>query len=235
MKWFLPAAWLAVVVLCGCDQPAADPDVYAPAVSAAIARVSLDTPGPSTPDDATERCSECKGTGRVKTGDGLSTTECDVCNGSGYVHKQTAAPAERWIDLPIVNPAKYSPERLYHFAAARTEEPQQSVIELPGDPVPLRDDCEACESCALGVCSTGGCSAECAGSCSLSSSPSSCSSGSCGVSSYTSTTPRRVLGGRPTTDRRLLGDRRPVRRVLGRLFTGRARGGLFAGSCRSCR
>src|SRR5690606_31541800 len=48
-------------------------------ISTSIALASLKEPAPKPVKPDRKDCPECKGTGRVRTGDGISWTECDAC------------------------------------------------------------------------------------------------------------------------------------------------------------
>lgn len=64
-----------LVLLVGCEQ---SENFTGPvAVQAAM----VDNTNIVTPKGT---CTNCNGTGRIKTGDGISTTECDECDGTGY-------------------------------------------------------------------------------------------------------------------------------------------------------
>ncbi|MEE8465299.1 MAG: hypothetical protein V3S68_02410 [Dehalococcoidia bacterium] len=69
----------------GCAPEDAEASAWREAVAVQVAAVAMttNTPAPSPTPDAGTKCSTCNGTGRVKTGDGISTTECDECGGDG--------------------------------------------------------------------------------------------------------------------------------------------------------
>ncbi len=59
----------------GCERaPSSDMDAYA---YVGLALAAIQTSPDVAPDEPRKCCGECNGTGRVKTGDGLSTVPCE--------------------------------------------------------------------------------------------------------------------------------------------------------------
>ncbi len=74
------------LLLVGCKAPSltnqALADDYSAGVAVEMAKLSMeDGTTPSTPDNKVPRaqCKECHGTGKVRSGDGLITYDCDAC------------------------------------------------------------------------------------------------------------------------------------------------------------
>ncbi len=87
LTWLVVSMGLTVLLFSqsGCDPTSADASSWREIVAVEIASVAMATPSDLTPTpDGQSKCSNCNGTGRVKTGDGISTTECDECGGDGF-------------------------------------------------------------------------------------------------------------------------------------------------------
>lgn len=89
MKLFLSTLLTAAMLTVGCNLPTttapeADPQAWTPQISAAMG-IAMMAPGanitPDTPVNKVKRsqCTVCRGSGQVKTGDGISWTECENC------------------------------------------------------------------------------------------------------------------------------------------------------------
>ena len=88
------------------------------AVRYAVMRSTDDTPAPPTPDVPRDGCVDgctCNGTGREKTGDGLSTVDCrcpdgcdckasEIPNSSPATKQETPAPVVENVDDPPLVP-----------------------------------------------------------------------------------------------------------------------------------
>lgn len=159
-------------------------------------------------------CTVCRGTGRVKTGDGLSTTECENCVAGqtitvdvsaevkGPTKDCTCDPCEcedcRCVPEPVVNSYDvsmgYTDHRAYEVAIGGGD--------LLNRIVPRRTSAAA--TCAPG--------SACAAAAAANSSSGNCASGSCGTSSASV----RSSGGRFTPVRRMGGIIRNRPRLFGR-------------------
>lgn len=221
MRFQLAPLLLLALAVAGCESGQVDPEVYSEAVAVAVAKVTLDSPDAPPDDptpDATKTCPDCQGSGRVKTGDGISTTECDTCDGTGKVARldimgMPLGTSRRIYEVPI-RPAVYSPIGLADLRG-------QAIAELPDRPVPLIEDSPDggdCDSCAAGVCDIGGCAAGCAGSCSTSYGA---SYGNETVTTSRKAGPVRRLSERPRRLFRRALQWRPLKAIRGRgLFRG---------------
>ena len=83
MRFVMLPLLCSLLALSGCETPAAPASAsdYAPLVKAACAIASLEPDVAPAPIDKPLRkdCPVCKGTGRVRSGDGLGWSECDEC------------------------------------------------------------------------------------------------------------------------------------------------------------
>lgn len=203
MKRLIPI--LAVIAVLGCEEKKPDESKFTGAVAVEAARIhmaSSHTPAP-TPEPDAKVCPDCKGSGRVKTGDGISTTECDRCGGDGRIAAfRVESPR---IEIPITRHAAYRTEDLM-VDVADTSPGEAYVVE----PTTIIEQDPVCDTCTAGQCATGACDAACAAACATSAS----SGGNYAVSHREGPVRRSV---------RWFRSRRPVRRLLG---------GLFCRSCR---
>lgn len=140
---------VAAVLISGCDKSQPDEAKFVPAISAQAAQIVLsdtvidsvpDNPSPS-PDD--KSCTSCKGTGKVKTGDGISWTECDECDGTGV------ATQLGYIELPAFQNVAFITTKDEDFAQQQfTPYIPETEIEDTTTLVAVADQC-ADGSCAV--------------------------------------------------------------------------------------
>lgn len=195
MKWLLPIMILSLAAI-GCEEVKPDASKFYGEIAvttATIKRSVPDTPAPTPePGPNAEKCTNCDGTGKVKTGDGLAWTVCDECDGTGRV-THLGRVERPYIEIPFT-PAKYTPGDL--------------MVDVgppytPADSVPLVEvNEEACSTCADGQCAVGPCDVGCSEG---------CASGAVATQS---------VGHSHAHGERRWAARRPVRRLFGGLFRG---------------
>lgn len=135
-------ACAAIALIIGCNDNTPDATEFIPAITAHAAEITMDsTPAPEVTPNENKTCPDCDGTGKVKTGDGISWTKCSTCGGDGKV---------AFIDMPTFQQAAYKPE---DFTPYTFEEAVSIPTTLPYKEV---NDCEN-GSCAVG-CENGTCS-----------------------------------------------------------------------------
>jgi DnaJ-class molecular chaperone len=67
----------------GCGAPAPDhPDIVAD-LACETARMSVKLSQEMAPAPASDKCENCDGKGKVRSGDGISVFTCPVCKGTG--------------------------------------------------------------------------------------------------------------------------------------------------------
>jgi hypothetical protein len=67
----------------GCGAPAPDhPDIVAD-LACETARMSVKLGQEMAPAPASDKCDNCDGKGKVRSGDGISVFTCPVCKGTG--------------------------------------------------------------------------------------------------------------------------------------------------------
>ncbi len=67
----------------GCGAPAPDhPDIVAD-LACETARMSVKLSQEMAPAPASDKCDNCDGKGKVRSGDGISVFTCPVCKGTG--------------------------------------------------------------------------------------------------------------------------------------------------------
>ncbi len=97
----------AVVIIIsqpGCSPGEAEAASWREIVAVQVASVAMtDSTTPAPSPGGKSKCSNCSGTGRVKTGDGISMTECDECDGSGYRSASYSEPPA------VAEPARAAP------------------------------------------------------------------------------------------------------------------------------
>lgn len=106
---------ILLVLLSGCT-PSAAAQIDRPKIISEIAVrtacVLFNQPGAPTPDGPIEGCVEgctCNGTGREKTGDGLSTVDCrcpDGCDCKSASKQETPTPPAKTVADPPLVPVK---------------------------------------------------------------------------------------------------------------------------------
>jgi DnaJ-class molecular chaperone len=81
VRWLLPFA----VMLIGCvaSIPADDGTTADIACEAARMIVQARSAMPPAPKPAGDKCDNCDGTGKVRSGDGIEVFTCPICKGTG--------------------------------------------------------------------------------------------------------------------------------------------------------
>lgn len=88
-----------VMVGCVASLPA-DPGISADLATEAARMVLVLRQGsPPAPDSPAGQCENCKGTGKVRSGDGIEVFTCPVCEGTGKAAESVLHPA---VFVPLV-------------------------------------------------------------------------------------------------------------------------------------
>lgn len=93
MRWVI--AFAVVFVGCVATLPAGDPSVTAD-LAAETARLVVQLrhmPPSPAPQPAGDKCDNCKGTGKVRSGDGIAVFTCPSCQGTGKTPKSVVTHA----------------------------------------------------------------------------------------------------------------------------------------------
>lgn len=94
MRWAVAFAF--VFVGCVATLPASDPSISAD-LAAETARLVVQLrqmPPSPAPQPTGDKCENCKGTGRIRSGDGIAVFTCPVCQGTGKTAKPAVACPE---------------------------------------------------------------------------------------------------------------------------------------------
>ena len=140
----------------GCGNPKPDESKFVSAVAVEAATLTMittpDNPAPTpNPSPDAQTCTECKGKGRVKTGDGISWTECDVCEGTGKV--TTLGQVKEYTHLPF-RPVVYTTEQYFENTA---RDSFQAEPELQKVPYTIEDEKVSLEVALAPECTSGSC------------------------------------------------------------------------------
>lgn len=87
MRWVIAFAF--VFVGCVATLPAGDPSISAD-LAAETARLVVQLrqmPPSPAPKPISDTCENCKGTGKVRSGDGIAVFTCPACQGTGKTQK----------------------------------------------------------------------------------------------------------------------------------------------------
>lgn len=88
--------WLVVllIVFAGCVASLPDDPTLSADLAVETARmVVAGRAAPPAPTPDSDRCENCKGTGKVRSGDGIEVFTCPECNGTGKPLKSVLHPA----------------------------------------------------------------------------------------------------------------------------------------------
>jgi hypothetical protein len=98
--------WLVVMLIAfaGCVASLPDDPTISADLSVETARMILaGRAAPPAPKPDSDRCENCKGTGKVRSGDGIEVFTCPECNGTGKATESVLHPS---VFVPLVAEGK---------------------------------------------------------------------------------------------------------------------------------